>query len=197
MYNPDTAILMSIQSKWCELIANGKKTVEIRKTIPKLDTPFKVYMYCTKAKDRFVHKGITYYSDALYVNRCTKLPTCGCSQYEKNLNGKIIGEFVCDEIDVFGDILTGVSTSWLLKNSQLSCVELGRYAGNAEHLYAWHISNLKIYVEPKLLHHFFKPCGNCDKKGTIRCTEELTECNAKVITRPPQSWCYVKENSYE
>ena len=47
------AVLISIKPKWCELIASGKKTVEVRKTNPKLDTPFKCYIYCTKAKDFF------------------------------------------------------------------------------------------------------------------------------------------------
>ena len=42
------SILMSIHPKYCFLIASGKKTIEIRKTIPKLETPFKVYVYCTK-----------------------------------------------------------------------------------------------------------------------------------------------------
>ena len=42
------AVLISIQPKWGELIASGKKTVEIRKTKPKLETPFKVYIYCTQ-----------------------------------------------------------------------------------------------------------------------------------------------------
>lgn len=41
------SILISIQPKWCELIANGKKTIEVRKTKPKLETPFKCYIYCT------------------------------------------------------------------------------------------------------------------------------------------------------
>lgn len=34
--------LISIQPKWCELIASGTKTVEVRKTKPKLNTPFSV-----------------------------------------------------------------------------------------------------------------------------------------------------------
>lgn len=34
-------VLFSIQPKWRELIANGKKTVEVRKTRPKIETPFK------------------------------------------------------------------------------------------------------------------------------------------------------------
>lgn len=46
------AVLISIQPKWCELIAKGKKTLEVRKTRPKLETPFKCYIYCTKLKSK-------------------------------------------------------------------------------------------------------------------------------------------------
>ena len=45
------SIMQSIRPKWCELIANGKKTIEVRKTRPKIDPPFKAYMYCTKSRD--------------------------------------------------------------------------------------------------------------------------------------------------
>lgn len=44
------SVLISIKPKWCELIANGKKAIEVRKTKPKLDTPFKCYIYYTKNK---------------------------------------------------------------------------------------------------------------------------------------------------
>jgi predicted transcriptional regulator len=44
------SVLISIQPKWCELIASGKKTVEVRKTIPKIEKPFKCYIYCTQTK---------------------------------------------------------------------------------------------------------------------------------------------------
>ena len=43
------SIMLSIQPKFYELIANGKKTVEVRKTKPKAETPFKCYIYCTKS----------------------------------------------------------------------------------------------------------------------------------------------------
>lgn len=56
----------------------------------------------------------------------------------------------------------------------------------------WHISDLQIFDKPRGLWEFFKPCGNCDKKGTMRCTEEISPCNATVITTAPQSWCYVE-----
>ena len=51
------AVLISIQPKWCKLIANGKKTIEIRKSRPKLATPFKCYIYCTRPK--FDHEDFT------------------------------------------------------------------------------------------------------------------------------------------
>lgn len=44
------AVLISIKPQWCDLIATLKKTIEVRKTKPKLDTPFKVYIYCTQDK---------------------------------------------------------------------------------------------------------------------------------------------------
>ena len=41
------AVLISIRPQWCEKIASGEKTIEVRKTRPKLKTPFKCYIYCT------------------------------------------------------------------------------------------------------------------------------------------------------
>ena len=103
------SVLISIQPKWCELIASGKKTVEVRKTKPKLETPFKVYIYCTKAIQHFSLGGGMYATnDTLY-----RLPTgevkfgdgfellgSWVGEYDENnfFNGKVIGEFVCDEV---------------------------------------------------------------------------------------------------
>lgn len=41
------AVMLSIRPRWVQKIANGKKTIEVRKTKPKLETPFKCYIYCT------------------------------------------------------------------------------------------------------------------------------------------------------
>lgn len=69
------SVLISIQPKWCELICtvigneNGKpiykKTVEIRKTRPSIETPFKVYIYCTQS--RKYRKGRRVYN--IWLNR--------------------------------------------------------------------------------------------------------------------------------
>lgn len=44
------AVLISIRPAWCQKIANGEKTIEVRKNRPKLAPPFKCYIYCTQAK---------------------------------------------------------------------------------------------------------------------------------------------------
>lgn len=44
------AVLISIHPEWVEKIAGGQKTVEVRRTRPKLEPHFKCYIYCTKEK---------------------------------------------------------------------------------------------------------------------------------------------------
>ena len=86
------AVMISIQPKWCELIASGKKTIEVRKTRPKIDTPFKCYIYCTKAKskeERLILQPFGYELGGLESN----LTYRG--------DGKVIGEFVCDRISEY------------------------------------------------------------------------------------------------
>ena len=78
------AVLISIQPKWCGLIASGKKTIEVRKTRPKIETPFKCYIYCTVERSPM---GVL------------RLPRNDGTFYRANQ--KVIGEFVCNRIDKF------------------------------------------------------------------------------------------------
>lgn len=39
------AVLLSIRPNWCKMIWAGMKEVEVRKTRPTLETPFKAYIY--------------------------------------------------------------------------------------------------------------------------------------------------------
>ena len=45
-------ILLSIRPKWCKLIADGKKTLEVRKTKPRCPLPFKAFIYESKSTDK-------------------------------------------------------------------------------------------------------------------------------------------------
>ena len=169
------SVLISIQPKWCKLISNGKKTIEVRKTKPKLKPPFKCYIYCTKPREKIFYHG-EYYNDLLYKDFWSDELICGCTMGDA-LNGKVIGEFVCDTIVIdktFGHdpLFNGAAC--------MSEVETAAYSCQSP-IYGWHISDLKIYDMPKELSNF----------TGLRETKFGAE--PIKITRPPQSWCYVEE----
>ncbi len=187
------AVLISIRPKWCELIANGKKTIEVRKTAPKIETPFKCYIYCTNSGRPLV------YGDKPCADGWTEAYTqaYGYSREEADkiwgvMNGKVIGEFVCNEIQRYARYGLFKEPARYMKSSpggypateihysslQLSPDELEQYGKGAQ-LYGWHISDLVIYDEPKRY-------VNAIYKGS--CQDPTFE-----IRRPPQSWCYVEE----
>lgn len=178
------SVLISIKPKWCELIANGKKTIEVRKTRPKYDMPFKCYVYCTKG-----FKPNTKYGYKLWA---------GC--------GKVIGEFVCDNIDTYDDdtIFTFRYEDYARWNDfdlNRACIhpeDFQNYS-NGKWLYGWHISNLVIYDKPKGLSEFWNAdkCpyvseNGCNYKFHCFRAGETKRCGQQ-IERPPQSWCYAEK----
>jgi predicted transcriptional regulator len=168
---------MSIQPKWCELITSGKKTVEVRKTKPKLETPFKVYIYCTNNKNGIAN----------------------CKGNEI-LNGKVIGEFVCFAIECFttGYCSSDENKNRISKESCVSIIDLAKYQANSPCLFAWHISDLVIYDKPKEIYKFYKPCDKINSCYLCKWWEkEAMTCTQPPITRPPQSWCYVESGDTE
>lgn len=194
-------VLISIRPKWCEFIASGKKTIEVRKTRPKIEPPFKSYIYCTKPKmiTKYVFKPEDYpeYMRPEKTVFC-KVPDASspfCS--EVNGNGKVIGEFVCDCItELRAD--NGIQTYYNgQKGTCLSNAEIIKYASGKK-VYYWHISDLEIYDEPKELGSFWK-AGKCPYAAESGCTYEYhcfragqTQRCGETLTRPPQSWCYVE-----
>lgn len=168
------SVVLSIKPKWCELIASGRKTIEVRKTRPKLEAPFKCYIYCTKAGQRLIaiirdgneNYGEIYHGKTVFIK--TEKGSV-CDMWGKRQ--KVIGEFVCDEILQFNHDDYN-SPAYDISDDDLNrtCLwqeDLYRYA-SGKTLYGWHISNLVIYDKPKEISEF-------------------------AMTRPPQSWCYVEE----
>jgi hypothetical protein len=118
-------------------------------------------------------------------------------------NGKVIGEFVCDYISPFRPKAL-LGDSEIVRKSCVKVSELIEYAPNKpfpkDHLYAWHISDLKIYDKPRELRGFYHTCnGLCiDTSIKYRCEKftpnDVYACDhIKPLKRPPQSWCYVEE----
>ena len=204
------SVLISIRPKWCELIASGKKTIEMRKTAPK-EVPFKAYIYETYDKK---------YSD---IGICW-----GRGKYFEHGCKKIIGEFICDKVDEYKfhngmtefnsmGLPSRIYGSYLIfaddyKAMCLSYDEVKTY-GTGKTIYGWHISDLKIYDKPKELYELNRPCPDkfhyCDicKYGSVVLSPDEEEyalyhgghydtfdtvCH-NIVTRPPQSWCYVEE----
>ena len=183
------AVMLSIRPKWVEKIANGEKTIEVRKTKPKLETPFKCYIYCTLPK--YPHEDFI----------ATDYPR---PQFYGG--GKVIGEFICDAITRvnicgFWDD-SGKQLDNRLKDTCLTSEEFGNYLGENVG-YGWHISNLKIYDAPKKLGEFWRDCleyselsTNCWSCENVCGDGDETDCNTDgrlYLHRPPQSWCYVEE----
>ena len=134
------AVLISIRPEWCEKIINGQKTIEVRKTRPNMNPPFKCYIY-----------------------------KCG--------NGKVIGEFLCDEI--IEDRTYGHNEEFY-RAACMSAYDAAAYAMQSP-MYGWHISDLRVYDHPRDLWEF----------TGLRQTRFGWE--PVPITRPPQSWRYVEE----
>lgn len=173
------SVLISIRPEWCDKIASGEKTIEIRKSKPNIEPPFKCYIYETKAINR----------QKLIVDLDGELP----STYARG-RGKVIGEFICDSIETIGVPFPAFQNEMrkeIIEQSCMSYSELHFYAGHRS-LYGWHISNLVIYDKPLDICTFRKWC----KKECELCVLDYTRCSNSIpLERPPQSWCYVEEVS--
>ena len=183
------SILISIQPKWVEKIASGEKTIEVRKTRPKIETPFKCYIYCSRSKN-----------DLFWLDEEIKdndgLPK-GLRAYNSRLgNGSVVGEFICDRV-LEWKYLQGLNDEnekeyWILsKDGHDTCLsydEIENY-GKGKTLYGWHISDLKIYGKPKELSEF-KSCSKCKYRKIAKI---CFDCDGFTIKRPPQSWQFVND----
>ena len=180
------AVLISIRPKWCEMIVNGKKTVEVRKTRPRLEPPFKCYSYCTKPRYPFED----------FISYETEDGTVGFYG-----GGKVIGEFTCQEIEDFDSAWSEwayavaprdipctmpmheeTALRIMTEKGCLTYEDIEAYFGDEDYEACfWHIPDFKCYDTPKELSEFSR----------LRQTKFGLE--PVSFTRAPQSWCYVEE----
>lgn len=195
-------ILASLKPYYYYLIAEEKKKIEVRKSALK-NLPQDIVFYMSKDEKSFA-----------------KIPKEFQEKYRKHF-GKIGIKVVCDRIDEYKYVYCDhpeigypvgydCGDNWYdiddedLQKACLTEEEFKRY-GNGKTLYGWHISDLKIYDKPKELSEFKTPpceksekaCGNCKWLVKIN-TPDVYECECYVedgrpITRPPQSYMWVKE----
>ena len=209
------AVMLSLRPQWCELIFNGEKTIEVRKSRPSIDTPFTVYVYQTK------HKGgkkiVSEVLNSVYGG------------------GKVIGSFVCDKVEEYegefwdDDTYERIQEPWepsdfaeygeyeydtigengefygkgieLSKQSCLSWSELRSYVGQGlKDFYGLHITEPTLFEKPRDITEFaiFGKCADeCSEYDF--CARDIAEdrvackCFKRTfLKRPPQSYCFVE-----
>lgn len=163
------AILISIRPEWCQKIISGEKTIEIRKTRPRLPTPFKCYIYQTKPK-----KGA-----------------------EDERSGKVIGEFVCDYIHSIYPPYSGKTEGTCLTRKQIYEYSTGDrlYYWHISELCLYDIPLDTAAFRRRCIHadddqwdYSCLECNLSDQTGDdVRC--------GRRVERAPQSWCVVEERS--
>lgn len=179
-------VLLSVKPEWCAKIFSGEKTIEVRKSAPKLKPPFEVLVYMAKPI------------------------------YDKNLNdvaGKVIGSFVCDRINEVEPDSEYYSYGYDIDDDRISetCLtrERLREYGKGKTLYGWRITEPKLFDKPRELSEFEticnkvgnKECGECPYLRVLGNSFPCDDCvdiwcgvnNIKPISRPPQSWQYIEE----
>lgn len=161
------AILISIRPEWVNKIISREKTVEVRKTRPNLEPPFRCYIYLTKQCKPF-----------------TCRTNGGASG--KRYDGRVIAEFICtqiDEIKPIEDDLYGIydiDDDYLRKTCLVDGAMWGYGKGRV--LYGWNISDIRIFYPLPM---------ELDDFTGVRASGTWLE--RYKIQRAPQSWCYVEE----
>lgn len=117
--------------------------------------------------------------------------------------GKVIGEFICDEIIQIRVFENGTIQDWngnCLERACISYDEMANYIGFGKIGYGLQISNLKIYDKPKELSEFRK-AGFMTEEEWLFNLYPNTHCHYEAwakkfeIKNPPQSFFYVEELS--
>lgn len=162
------AVLISIRPKWCEKIISGEKTIEVRKNRPKLETPFKAYIYCTAGS-----------------------PELNCPHG----NGKVIGEFTCDTYvtdKTFGhDAFFNAAACMSEENAATYAAGSPLYGWHISDLMIYDQPKELEDFHKECQNDLF--CYRC---ALFNLTNKHCGNVALEVHRPPQSWCYVEDFSH-
>ena len=196
------AVLASIKPCHTANILVGLKTLEIRKTVPNIPTPFRVYVYETLNGGKGAGEVVCEFLCDFFFSIDTEW------MIHDELPGMPMETWLewndaPDEYETKSDIEKASCLTWK---------EIERYMGASPQIFCWHISELKIYGKPKVLSDFTPWCrfllagSECDH-GKVACPYQdfdynpWPDCSVNVVTcrkrmtKPPQSWCYVEEVS--
>lgn len=164
--NDNIGVLKAFDSQECINIFSGKQRLFISKTMPNIakekpnecsyvyNKPFECCVYAKKPIRKF-NKGLCLDNEKLgFVHKCNyeaaeryKMPV---------ISGMIIGKFTCSHISVitlsdeYLDGFSGIEYDISDEQLELACItrEEVNKLGNGEILYAWDVSDAKLYTTP-------------------------------------------------
>lgn len=170
------AILISNHAKWCALMMNGDKTIEVRKgtalykAIQKLideNGYADIYVYCTKGDYDIIRESSPYSSVPHYT--CVKINkklTKDLPEYVYSSIGKVIFKFRCykvEEILPLEEYESPFGMAYKLTKDKIVCCQKAQLTYDEYNHYlkgkkgcAIHINDLEIFDKPKELSEFRK-----------------------------------------
>lgn len=201
------AILLAVKPNQLVKILNGEKTIEVRKSKLPLNIP--VYLYCSKDKHLVLIVG-NGESKLFYADNPNTAIVCG----GELANGKVVARCVFSEVEEIAceklDAGVGYNTIYYTETRdsheelcELACLDISDlkfYLGEKDKGqivgYAYHISNLEIFEEPKELSEFNRCDGfiDCCKCKYYPLSNNMgVNCKYRPLTKAPKSWCCVEE----
>lgn len=230
--NVKCSVIQSIHSKYCNDIGEDRKVLELRKTKPTLSVPFKVLIYCTLGGEKFFsHYGHVGNGKIIGEYVCDRIDEYECEFCEGENECYEDIRLVWDSEDEPGEKEFRIVTSneeenpddcSLCRDSCVSFADIKKYVGIGcgKKLYAYHITDVDFYDEPKEISDFYKSnrpsfeklentrklCDFCSKQSKYdflsNCLNDGCSCYDAYrdylrenysINRAPQSWCYAFE----
>lgn len=193
------SILISIQPQHVFNILTGKKTLELRKSVPKNFEGW-VYIYCTKSTP-VLHQTEKYILKEYPNTEKFILNDDPMIAGFDILNGHVVARFWFDNFstlqkdeafDEYGDFF-GTDTKGkfyfgedILSHICIELKELKSYWNNGK-LFAWHIKKLEVFDKSKTLVNYIIP-------HVSRTVDNCKTLLYLPLQKAPQSWMYVWVN---
>jgi predicted transcriptional regulator len=168
-----TGVMFSIQPRHVENIFSGRKTVEVRLHAPALPTPYKAYIYETQGP-----------TETPWMDEDGHLVFKG--------RGAVVGEVTVPKVQRHGAGF--IPENGYLAEMCLTMQELVAYR-KGKGIAGIRLRDVVIYDSPLPITAFKKACPNelyCESCAMFDAHDEICGNAARVLRKPPQSWCYVE-----
>lgn len=133
------AVMINLSPEECMRIATGEQKALLRKLKPNLNTPFKVYILCSKSETRVFGNDKSFLTDSFKLLKSEKdfeRTSCDTHYLVQGWIEKALAEIIEDTCSDYSSLY-----SYLAKKSA----------------YAWYVSDLKFYDKSKSVSDFCKP----------------------------------------